>query len=108
MTRKVIEEIDNFKIKIKTIRELIINTIEYDYDKLINDLNIEKWLEIERIKKKEIKLEKIKLSKTVVDTIKKSVVSKKCLYYIWRQKILFLIEDIKVDKKHNLYFNQKA
>ena len=56
------EEIDKFETKIKNIRELIIDTIEHDYDKLINDLNIEKGLEIERIKKIETKLEKIKLS----------------------------------------------
>ena len=62
LTRKVVEEIDKFETKIKNIRELIIDTIEHDYDKLINDLNIEKGLEIERIKKIETKLEKIKLS----------------------------------------------
>ena len=40
----------NLKRK-KNIRELIIDTIEDDYDKLINDLKIEKGLKIERIKK---------------------------------------------------------
>ena len=85
-TRKVIEEIDIFETKIKNIRELIIDTIERDYDILINHLNIEKGLEIERIKKIEIKLEKIKLSKTIADTIKKSVISEKCLYHISRHR----------------------
>ena len=42
---------DLFETKIKTIRELIIHTIEYDYDKLIGYLNMEKGLEIEKIKK---------------------------------------------------------
>ena len=40
----------NLKRK-KNIRELIIDTIEDDYDKLIKDLKIEKGLKIERIKK---------------------------------------------------------
>ena len=30
-----------FETKIKNIRELIIDAIEYDYDKLIGDLNME-------------------------------------------------------------------
>ena len=52
ITRKIMEEIGIFETKIKNIRELIIDTIEHDYDKLIGDLNMEKGLEIERIKKK--------------------------------------------------------
>ena len=40
----------NLKRK-KNIRELIIDTIEDDYDKLIKDLKIEKGFKIERIKK---------------------------------------------------------
>ena len=40
----------NLKRK-KNIRELIIDTIVDDYDKLINDLKIEKGLKIERIKR---------------------------------------------------------
>ena len=51
MTRKIMEEIDIFETKIKNIRELIIDKIEYDYDKLIGDLNTEKRLEIGRIRK---------------------------------------------------------
>ena len=86
MSRKVIEEIDKFEIKIKNIRGLIIDIIEHDYDKLINHLNIGKGLEIWRIKKTEIKLEKITLSKTIADTIKKSVISEKCLHHISRHR----------------------
>ena len=48
MTRKIMEEIDIFETKIKNIRELTIDTIEHDYDKLIGDLNIEKGLGIEK------------------------------------------------------------
>ena len=41
-TRKVMENIDKFETKIRNVSELITDIIEYDYDKLINDLNIEK------------------------------------------------------------------
>ena len=85
-TRKVMEEIEKFETKIKNIRELMIDTIEHDYNKLINDLNIEKRLEIEEIKKMEIKLEKIKLLKIIPDTIKKSVISEICLHHISRHR----------------------
>ena len=78
------EEIGKSETKIKNIRELIIDTIKYDYDKLRNDWNIGKGFEIEGILKIEIKLEKIKLSKTIADAIKKSVISKKCLHHISR------------------------
>ena len=39
------------EINLKYIRQLITDIIEYDYNKLIDDLNIKKGLEIERIKK---------------------------------------------------------
>ena len=48
---KIVEEIDIFEKKIKKIRELIIDTIKYDYYKLIGHLYMEKGLEIEKIKK---------------------------------------------------------
>ena len=60
ITRKIMEEIGIFETKIKNIRELIIDTIEHDYDKLIGDLNMEKGLEIERIKKKRNKTRETK------------------------------------------------
>ena len=41
-TRKVMEKIDKFETKIRNVSELITDVIEHDYDKLINDLNIEK------------------------------------------------------------------
>ena len=85
-TRKVMEEMDKFETKIKNIRELIIDTIKHDYDKSTNDLNVEKGLGIERIKKIETKLQKIKLSKTIADTTKKSVISEKCLHHISRHR----------------------
>ena len=91
--RKIMEEIDIFERKIKKIRELIIDTIEYDYDKLIHDLSVEKGIEIEKIKKIGIKLEKLKISKTIIDTIKKSVISEKCITF---QEI----EDIVFNRRH--------
>ena len=57
MTRKIVEKIDTFETKIKNIRELITDIIEHDYDKLIGDLNMEKGLEVEKVKKIEVKLE---------------------------------------------------
>ena len=86
MKRKIVEEIDIFETKIKHIRELIIDTIEDDYDKLIGDLNMKKGFWIEKIKKVEIKLEKLKISKTIVDITKKSVISEKCLHHISRHR----------------------
>ena len=57
MTRKIVEKIDTFETKIKNIRELITDIIEHDYDKLIGDLNMEKGIEVEKVKKIEVKLE---------------------------------------------------
>ena len=71
ITRKITEEIGKFETKIKNVKELIIDIIEHDYDKLIFDLNVEKRLGIEKRKKIEIKLEKLKISKTIVGTNKK-------------------------------------
>ena len=73
----MMEQIDIFETKIRKIRELIIDTIEYDYDKLIGNFNLEKRFEIEKIKKIEIKLQKLKRSKIIVDTIKKFVIAEK-------------------------------
>ena len=47
---------------------------------------MEKGLEIERIRKIEIRLEKLKISKAIVDSIKKSVISGKCLHQISRYR----------------------
>ena len=63
--------------------------IETTEDKLLDDLNMEKGLEIEEIRKMEIKLKKLKLPKEI--KIKKLLLQKilgKYLYHISRQKIL--------------------
>ena len=57
---------------------------------LIGDLNMEKGLGIAKIKRLEIKLEKLKISQTIVDTIKKSVISEKYLRHISRHGKYFV------------------
>ena len=47
---------------------------------------MEKGIEIERIKKIEMKLEKLKVSKTIVNAVRKLVISEKYLHYILRHK----------------------
>ena len=42
---------DIFEAKVKNKKDLMIDTIEHGYDKLICDLNMERGLKIERIKK---------------------------------------------------------
>ena len=44
--KKIMEEIDIFEATVNNIRDLIIDTKENDYDKLVNDLNMEKGLTI--------------------------------------------------------------
>ena len=73
------EEIDKFETKIKNLRELITDTIEHDYEKVINDLNIEKELETKNRENRNKTREK-KLSKTIADTIRKSVISENFLH----------------------------
>ena len=71
ITRKITEEIGKFETKIQNVREITIDIIENDYDKLTFDLNVEKRLGTEKRKKIEIKLEKLKISKTILATNKK-------------------------------------
>ena len=66
------------------MENLNIETIKHKSSQLLGDLNMEKGIEIER--KKEIKLEKLNTPKTLVDTIRKSIISKKYLYQILRRK----------------------
>ena len=60
--------------------------IEYKTSKLLEDLNMEKRTEIEEIKEIERKLEKLKIPKTIVNIIKKIIISEKYLYQILRHK----------------------
>ena len=81
MKKKIMEEIDIFEATVNSIRDLITDTKENDYDKLVNDLNLEKGLEIEK-KKIGIKLDKVNISKIIVDKTQKSVICEKYLHYI--------------------------
>lgn len=68
--------------------------IKYKSSKLLEDLNIEKGFEKERVKEIKTKLEKLK-----APTITKSVIPKKIfVLHNKTQKILCLIEDLKNKK----------
>ena len=62
---------------------------------------MEKEIEIERIKKLEMRLKKLKVSKTIVNAVGKLVISEKYLYHILNHEKLCLTEDIKTDKLKN-------
>ena len=47
---------------------------------------MEKGIKIQRKKEIEIKLEKLKIPKNIIDTIRESIILKKCLYHILRYK----------------------
>ena len=53
------------------MEELKLETIEYKSSKLLEDLNMEKGTAIEEVKGIEVKLEKLKIPKTIINTIKK-------------------------------------
>ena len=72
--KKEIKEMKRLKIKLKSF-------------KLLSDLNIEKGIEIEKIMEIEIKLEKLKMPMTMINTIKKSVISEKYMHQISSQRI---------------------
>ena len=68
------------------MKELRIEMKEDKSSKLLRDLNMEKGIEIEQIKEIEIKLEKLKIPKTIVNTIRKLITSEKYLYHILRHR----------------------
>ena len=57
----------------KKTLELKKEIIECASSKLISDLNVEKGLEMKRTKNIEIGLEKLKMLKEIIDTIKESI-----------------------------------
>ena len=99
ITRKKMKEIQKLKGEIKEMKRLRIETLELKSSKLLGDLNLKKGFEIEEIMEIEIKLEKLKIPTTVINTINK-------IYYFRgvyvshfkTQKLLCLIEDSRVDK----------
>ena len=68
------------------MKELRIEMKEDKSSKLLRDLNMEKGIEIEQIKEIEIKLEKLKIPKTIVNTIRKLITSEKYLYHNLRHR----------------------
>ena len=72
------EEIDGFETKIKNIKELIIDTIEHDYSKLIGNLNMRKGFEIKQEKTKNIQNNSWYNQKTVIPD--------KCCHHISRNR----------------------
>ena len=95
ITRKEINDIEKLETEIKEMEELKIKKLEDKSSKLLGDLNMEKGFEIDRIKKIEIKLKKLKIPKTIVDTITESIISKKYMYHILRFKNIAVIGKLK-------------
>ena len=56
------------------MKSLKIKTTERKSSKLLGDLNMEKVLEIEKKMEIEIKLEKLKITTTMINIIKKSII----------------------------------
>ena len=77
ITRKNINEIDRLETEIKEMKELKIEMIEHKSSRLLEDLNMEKGIEIQEIKEIEIKLGKLKIPKTIVSTTEKLIISGK-------------------------------
>ena len=69
ITRKKINEIEGLETEIKEMKELKIQVIKLKSSKLLGDLNVEKGIEIEEIKDIGMKLEKLKIPTTMINTI---------------------------------------
>ena len=68
------------------MKQLKIEVIELKGSRLLGNLNIEKGIQIEAIKEIEMELEKLKIPKTIVNTIKNLIISEKYLGRILRQR----------------------
>ena len=60
--------------------------IEHICSKLLGDLNMVKGIKTEEIKEKEIKLERLKILKTIVNEFIKLIIPEKYLYHILRHR----------------------
>ena len=69
------KEIENFKTEMKKIKKSKEEIIKFKISKLLNELNIEKGIKMDQIKKIEAKLEQLKIAKRVIDKIKKSIIT---------------------------------
>ena len=68
------------------MKKIKIEVIELKGSKPLGNLNIEKGIQIEAIKEIEMELEKLKIPKTIVNTIKNLIISEKYLGRILRQR----------------------
>ena len=84
-----ISEIERLETDIKKMKKSKTEMIRDKSFKLLDDLNMEKGLEIESIKKIEIKLKNLKIPKRIVNKIRKLVIPEKYLYHILRHKKYF-------------------
>ena len=82
-------EIGRLETEIKEMEGLKIEAIEDKSFKLLGDLNMENGIEIERMKEIKIKLEKLKIPKTIVNRIRKLVIPKRYFHHILRHKKIF-------------------
>ena len=84
---KIKEEIElrrNTRKKIDNIEELKEELDEWEFKsvKMLQDLNYEKYDEIVEIAKIELKLERLGISKKIIDGFKKSIIPKKYLHLV--------------------------
>ena len=86
ITRKKINEIEKLKTEIKEMKILKIEAIKLKSSKLLSDLNIEKVFEMEEIKEIETTPEKLKIPTTMINTIKKSLISEYMHDILMRRK----------------------
>ena len=88
------KEVDEFEAKIKRMEKLKIRTNELGCDKLKSDLNFEKVLEIDRIKR--------------VETTPKKILIQLKIKLMQMNFINVMVLWFKVEKQSDLYFNQIA
>ena len=71
VTIKYKKEIDAFKAKIIGIKELMIETINYDCNRLLTDLNFKENSILKGVKLRETKVKIQNVSEIIIDTIKR-------------------------------------
>lgn len=68
------------------MKRLQTKAIEIKSSKLLGDLNMEKGFETEERKELKIKLDRLKIPQTIVNTIKKLITSEKYMHHILRHR----------------------
>ena len=79
--QKNMKEMDEYEKEIKRTLESKLEIIENINSNSMSDLHMEKKIEIKRIRKIEIELEKLKIPNEVIDTIKKLIFTNACCEY---------------------------